>query len=236
MDAALQNALSAVSLPDDAAAQRWFQVVCAAFQSLDQRDWDDFTSELGRQAGDTGVDSQIVDQFTQAMSSNDPSPLDTIGQMSAYGDQLLGLYRQVMNPGGQQGAQGSAASSADTDAWNAFLAENGPYWNGDEAAWDQFRTWFVYQAGQQGLTDPASGFIAYVEGQSDKVAAFAAYGVTIARPTAGTADQSTTSAADDASASQPAHTPDASTFPETKPGDSGDWVAYLDAMLTSNGF
>jgi len=87
--------------------------------------------------------------------------------------------------------QDSASAGYDADSWNAFLAENGPRWNGDDAAWEQFRAWFAYQADQAGLADPAAGFLAYVDGEQDKIAAFAAYGVTIASP-AGAGDGTST--------------------------------------------
>ena len=141
---------------------------------------------------------------------------------------------QQTDTSGQRASDGDsdpASTGYDPDAWTAFLNENGPRWNGDDSVWEQFRDWFAYVAGQQGLADPAEGFLTYVEGQQDKVAAFAAYGVTIT-PSTDTGSVGGGAGAD----AEPSQAPDVSTFPETKPGDSGEWVDYLDTMLTSNGF
>jgi hypothetical protein len=174
MDTAVQNAITAVSLPDDTTAQRWFDALCATYQALDQRDWDHFTSELSNQASSAGVDARTVEQFVQQMTDNDSSPLDTIGQLVDLGNQLPALYQQfTATPAGQddqstQDGQGAASTGLDEDAWHTFLGQNGPYWNGDDAVWDQFRTWFAYQAEQQGLTDPANGFLSYVESTASR--------------------------------------------------------------------
>jgi hypothetical protein len=254
MDTAVQNAITAVSLQDDATAQRWFDTVCATYQALDQRDWDHFTPELTNQAASANIDSRTVDQFVRYLSDNDSSPLDTVGQLVDLGTELPALYQRLTaTPTTQQASQptqdaqstqdsqstsstqadqAAASTGYDEGAWHSFLSQNGPFWNGDDAAWGQFRTWFQYQADQQGLTDPATGFLSFVEGQQDKRSAFEQYGVHIAAP-ATNATSANTSAGSGTAAAQ---TPDASTFPVTKPGDSGDWVDYLDAMLKSNGF
>lgn len=232
MDSAVQNAITAVSLADDTTAQRWFDTVCATYQALDQRDWDSFSSALTSQASSAGVDPQTVEQFVQQMSSTDSAPLDTIGSLVDLGSQLPTLYQQLTAPTTSQrdqSAQDSHAATStgyDQSAWQSFLSQNGPYWNGDDTAWEQFRSWFRYQADQQQLTDPAAGFLSYVESQQDKTSAFAQYGIQIMN----SSDTGSTGAG----AAQ--QTPDTSTFPETKLGDSGEWVDYLDTMLRSNGF
>lgn len=236
MDSAVRNAITAVSLADDSTAQRWFDTVCASYQALDQRDWDSFTSALTNLASSAGVDPQTVEQFVQQMSSIDSTPLDTVGRLVDLGSELPTLYQQLTAPTsgrqGQSAQDGQAATPTgyDEGVWQSFLSQNGPYWNGEDTAWDQFRTWFLYQADQQQLTEPAAGFIAYVEGQQDKRSAFAQYGIQIATSTV---DPSDTGSNSDGAAQQ---TPDVSTFPEIRPGDSGEWVDYLDTMLRSNGF
>jgi hypothetical protein len=134
--------------------------------------------------------------------------MDTVGRMVEVADELPVFYRQLV-----EGESGNDAGY-DESAWHAFLTENGVRWDGTDASWDQFTAWFLYEAEQQGLRAPAAGFVGYVAGQSDKVAAFAEYGVTVA-----------------ASENQAAQD-----FPEVKRGDSGEWVEYLDTMLTRHGF
>jgi hypothetical protein len=210
MDAAVAAAITAVPFAEAGQARQWFDVVC---RTRDQcgasADWDRFAAELAERAEAEGIGREIVEQFTEYLSNNDPAPVETIGRMRGLGDDLPRLYHEL-------------ADGYDEAAWQAFLAENGPRWDGDERTWDQFRQWFHYEAGQHGLAVPAGQFIGHVEGQPDKVAVFAQYGVVISAAGAAVADRS------------PA--PDVSSYPELKDGDEGEWVEYLDAMLTSQGF
>jgi hypothetical protein len=213
MDTAVQNAIVAIRLPD-AAAQPWFELICDTYGRLtgpEEHNWDDFVRLLTERAMAASVDHGLVDQFVRRMADIDSAPIDTIGQLVEYGSQLPLLHQELT-------ADAMPAGGYDESAWQGFLGEHGVRWNGEDAAWQQFRTWFLYEAGQRNLTEPATGFITYVESMSDKAAAFAQYGVHIA----GHAPHD--------------QAPDVSAFPETKHGDSGEWVTYLDAMLTSNGF
>lgn len=74
----------------------------------------------------------------------------------------------------------------DEGQWAAFLTANGPVWNGTADTWQQFRDWFAYQAGEQGFGQPATALLDYL-GQfpvTDRISAFARYGVTIPVTTA----------------------------------------------------
>ena len=71
------------------------------------------------------------------------------------------------------------AAVEDIEVWNAYLAENGTRWNGDEAAWAPFREWFLFYAAERGVPGFATAFLDYADGQSDKRAVFAQYGVVI---------------------------------------------------------
>jgi hypothetical protein len=84
--------------------------------------------------------------------------------------------------GQASGADGAAGY--DEQAWQAFLVENGPRWDGTDASWDQFRQWFAYYADQQGFGAPATALLAYLATQpaAERVTTFAQYGVAIARP------------------------------------------------------
>jgi hypothetical protein len=91
-------------------------------------------------------------------------------------DALVSEYRQrLVEPAGEAG---------ENDAWQGFLAEYGPSWNGDEAAWGQFVDWFQHYATENGVGTSAQGFLAGAEGSPDRVAYFAQYGITIERPEA----------------------------------------------------
>lgn len=80
-------------------------------------------------------------------------------------------------------APSTAGPSEDPEAWNRYLAQNGPRWDGAEASWQQFRDWFVYDAAANGVGESAQGFIALAE-RGDKRSVFTDYGVTL--PTAAT--------------------------------------------------
>lgn len=251
MDAAVKAAISAVRL-DDTTAQRWFEHLCATHEA-EREDWSKFAAKLAEGAGQAGVDTRLVEQFVEFMKDNDSTPMDTMGRVVELSTELPAWYHHVIAEA-QPAAQGTATPAAteaaatpeaaggyDESAWHAFLPEFGARWDGTDASWEQFRTWFVYEAGQRGLSKAADGFVAYVAGTSDKVAAFAQYGVRVgAAAQAGAAAQTgaagATAQAGAAQGEQQAAAPDTSKFPEVKHGDSGQWVDYLDAMLTRHGY
>jgi peptidoglycan hydrolase-like protein with peptidoglycan-binding domain len=82
-------------------------------------------------------------------------------------------------PDDQESESESELAGYDPQVWASFLAQNAASWSGEDAAWEAFCIWFAYQAAQQGLAGPAAGFLAYVEGEQDRIAAFAAYGIAI---------------------------------------------------------
>jgi hypothetical protein len=98
------------------------------------------------------------------------------------GQQAGGQQESGQQAGGQQ-------AGYDEQAWQAFLAENGPRWDGTEGSWDQFRQWFAYYAGQQGLGTPATALLDYLATQptAERITTFAQYGVTITAPQAAAA-------------------------------------------------
>jgi hypothetical protein len=235
MDDAMRNAITAVRLDDETTRERWFETMCTTHAKLaeaDDPDWEKFTSSLTEKALSAGISADTVEQFVRHMNDTDMAPLETIAKLRDRATELPALYREhAADTDDQDGTDNAAGADEayDESAWNAFLAEHGAYWNGDDSAWDQFTTWFHYQAEQNNLAKPARDFIGYVESQTDKVAVFAAYGISI--PKSGTGAGET--AQDGAAAHEE---PDLSQFPEVKHGDSGEWVDYLDAMLTRHGF
>jgi hypothetical protein len=98
-------------------------------------------------------------------------------------DQLADLALPIVERAvAQQSAAADGGGGYDEGAWQAFLAQNGPMWVGTEGSWVQFRDWFVYSAGEQGLQQPATDLIGYLDSipANDRVGVFAQYGVTIA--------------------------------------------------------
>lgn len=230
MDAAVSAAISAVYIEDRTTLERWFELVCATYaqqySGSNQPDWSQFCSALTEGAVSAGIDSHIVERFVDHMNANDINPIETIGLLTEVATELPAVYHELAAntaraPTDELVHDGeNPTGEYDESAWNTFLREHGTRWDGTDTSWDQFKTWFLYMAEQHGLTTPAMGFVTYAEGQSDKVAVFAEYGVTINRA-AGTDGQQVL---------------DLQSFPEVKPGDSGEWVEYLDAMLTSHGY
>ncbi|GLZ41608.1 hypothetical protein [Actinokineospora sp. NBRC 105648] len=217
MEAALSSAITAVHHDDAAAAERWFELVRATHDQLaaaGRPEWSEFSTALAENAGSAGVDGQTVEQFVEHMAANDVDPAGTVEQMARLGTDLPAYHAELT------AAAVEPAAADDSAAWAAFLPEHGPRWDGQDASWEQFAAWFRYEADQHGAGTSAAGFIAYAEGQPDKVAVFAQYGVPIAAQPA-----------QDAAAAV-----DVSSFPEVRPGDSGEWVDYLDTLLTSHGF
>jgi hypothetical protein len=90
-------------------------------------------------------------------------------------------YGVTITPAG--GAAGDGAAY-DEQAWQAYLAQNGPQWDGTEESWEQFGQWFAYYAAEQGLTTPATAFLDYLAPQpaAERITTFAQYGVAITPP------------------------------------------------------
>lgn len=100
-------------------------------------------------------------------------------------DFVFQIVQQSADPGPDPGSETEApAGGYDEAAWQQYLAQNGTQWNGTDAGWPQFMEWFRYYADQNGLSEPASGLLNLLNGQSapERIATFAQYGVTIAAP------------------------------------------------------
>jgi hypothetical protein len=287
MDSAVIEAITAVQLDDEGDRQRWFELMCGTYDELvatGALDWGRFTSSLTAGAMSAGLTGELVERFAEFMTAHDPSPLETVGHMHELRHVLSILY-------GQYVAVNVAAGAYDEKAWHGFLAEYGAHWNGDEASWSEFRTWFLYHAAERELADPGQAFVEYVESQSDKRVVFAEYGVD-ATPTgyddtvwnAFLAEHGACWNGEDAaweafrtwflyhaeqqklgdpasgfityaenqhdkravfaqygisvpgvSAEPPSTAVNLSTYPEVRQGDSGEWVHYLNELLTLNG-
>lgn len=228
MDEKVTAAVGAVGLADSE-LQGWFTAICSTYKRAAEEgkaaDWSSLSPVLESDLVSAGMNRDAVAQLIQHLGS-DSSAVDTVRGMADAGpNELVAEYRKLVARGTEQ----SDGGAYDEATWQKFLAENGKLWNGQPEAWDQFRTWFLYQAGQEGLSVPATSFIDYADGQSDKVAAFGQYGVRL--PTQAASTTTTTTTTDESST-----TADTSTYPELTEGATGEWVDYLDQMLKSKGF
>lgn len=170
-----ESAVTAVQFSDLGAAERWFELIGEAYTP--DVSWDDLKSTLIARGG-ASVGSDSAEAFVKHAESLSGDPLDTFRDIAADTSWAFGTYAAAQAAGGE----GDGGAAYDPAAWDAFLAENGPAWDGTEEQWETFVNWFVYQAGEAGVAAPAREFIDYAAAQPDKVAVFAAYGITIAAP------------------------------------------------------
>jgi hypothetical protein len=176
----------------------------AALSPVDQETWSDVVGGVVVTHGDEADWAVAAPALRQAA-------IDAGFTESVVTDLLAAMEPEAEEP--------VEESEAD---WQAFLAANGPMWNGEESSWTQFSEWFAYQATESGVGQLAAAFLAYVRPLPDKVATFAEYGVVIARP-----GQAVETEPEPVSVSA---------YPTVKEGDSGEWVEYLDTMLRTNGY
>lgn len=200
--------MSAAAITVDAAGL-WYGALCATYETSAAK-WDEFAAELRECAGREGFRSEVADGFVDYLGQR-PDPMDTVRKLCENGpDWITAQHLELF----AEAETEPVGEDYDEKVWFAFLAENGTAWNGDEANWTAFTEWFVHEAAQAGLGTPAHEFVTYVMGKPDRIAAFAEFGLTVGAP----AEEQ------------------AGSFPALSEGDSGEWVAYLDQMLTAHGF
>jgi len=108
-------------------------------------------------------------------------PAAALAELCAYGPAAAAARHLELVEAAQAGGE-PAGTDEDEDAWNAYLAQNGPAWDGAEESWPGFRDWFVYYADEAGVSRTAAAFLAYADQAADKRGVFAEYGVGIASP------------------------------------------------------
>jgi hypothetical protein len=128
--------------------------------------WDQFVEWFRYHAEDQGLGSPAT-AFIEYVADES----DKVAVFARYGVELAGADDET--------EAGEETENADPNAWYSFLAEYGPGWNGEEENWEPFKEWFLYYADEHGVETTAAGFLEYAEGESDKVAFFAQYGVTV---------------------------------------------------------
>jgi hypothetical protein len=179
MDPVVSGAITAIGLEDPAQRVRWFELLRNTYHSqaaAGAPDWTIFSPKLEESATSEGFPDSAVGIFIEYLNSYAHSPIAVIAELDQLGDELPNLYNQLA---AEPAAGDGTESGYDEVAWNAFLAENGSHWNGEESAWKPFCEWFRYAAAQLGLAAPADQFLAYVGGQADKVAVFGQYGIAV---------------------------------------------------------
>lgn len=198
----IDQVVSASWHADEAAAYEFFAALheTAALLRADGRTDPD---ALRAALTDAALPAESVDALIDTLEQIG-EPLDEVLEaVVAVGpDDLVGRYNHVLreayaaagndpdggpDPTGEQQSGPEDPVAEDPDAWNAYLAANGPAWDGTEDTWTQFTDWFLYHGAEAGVGQSAQAFIDYVAAEPDKLAAFAAYGVHLAGPEAITA-------------------------------------------------
>lgn len=204
----LSNVVLSVHFFNATEAERWFTLICRLYEDSGfpgEISWDRYRNLLMSTAVSEGFPAEAPDQFARYLESAG-DPLEILTDMHQQGEAILcRMYAEGMTIAGSgedagvpasevgsaegygESATAETRATEDLDAWNSYLATNGPRWNGSEEAWSQFREWFLYYAAQAGVGESAAGFIAYIDTQQDKIAVFSQYGVQIPAPAEETA-------------------------------------------------
>jgi hypothetical protein len=175
--------------PSPHTATRIFEVLITANESAStsSADYRDLVDErLGAENLSNLADT--VHEFllrSGGLNALAPVVQSTVPELTACYDRLVAQHEPVQAGAAPEAADGADPRQGETPDhaggnWNAFLAENGPRWNGTDQAWGPFKEWFLYTAAEHGVTQPAESFLAYVDAQQNKASVFAQYGVTIA--------------------------------------------------------
>lgn len=235
---------AATAVPIDAATERraWFQALCDTYEADPGTTWDEFVQSLTAAAGQSGVSEDVVTEFARVMAEF-PAPLDVLADMHQAGvDALDAAYENatvadesaddgadtvVADGTGEHGAP--AVVETDPAVWQAALTELGARWDREEASWPVFREWFVYETGQRGVGAEGLAFVEYAEA-GDKARVFDEYGIPAPARTDEPAQESTPDTP------ETPETPAVEEFPVVAEGDTGDWVAYADDLLTRAGY
>lgn len=158
------------------------------------KSWQDRRAELLEQLGlrdesQYPAIKELLEKLDQLSDSDRTSTINSDSIETTVKD----LARKHAPATGGQQTEPAVDEGYDEQAWQSFLTQHGPSWNGQAESWNQFTTWFLYNAEQAKVKTPATGLIDYLTGQSpaERIPTFAQYGVTIPQA----ANQSTTQSA-----------------------------------------
>lgn len=150
-----------------------------------QEPWQDRREAFVRQLGALGLsDDPLTAQLMERLDSVSDDERATMLAGREFGLSEAPVEEQASGQPGQAAGGGAAGGPGyDEQAWQAYLAQNGPSWDGSRDSWGQFRQWFLYYADERGLQEPATGLMEYLDGQSadERVSTLAQYGVSIAQ-------------------------------------------------------
>ena len=167
----------------------WLQPALQDMRSGTDRPWEERRARFVEQLGLSGPDqhpvvAELLHRLDELPDQERAATLDSDWpEVTAY--ELLRTL--VTEPDDQD----EAGAHYDDQAWQTFLAANAFAWNGTAGSWAAFGEWFEYHAAEQGLAGPAAALLRSMETQSpdQRVATFASYGVTIAAPATGHAEE-----------------------------------------------
>jgi hypothetical protein len=168
MDAVVVGAVTAA--PIEGAEPLWFTALCELYDSHGADGWYSFQEQLRARAAADAIPDQAVDMFVAYLETYASDPMQVLASLREVGDQLPAWHQELR--------QGQGSQEEPAEVWQAYLAENGPAWDGAEESWQQFREWFAYYAAEQGVGASAEGFLQLAEA-GDKHLVFAQYGVAV---------------------------------------------------------
>lgn len=177
MDDHIIAALTELGFPTREYAEAWHTHLLEIRQTHPpESDWETFSAELTRRSTDLGLTEDRVGAFLDQLTTTG-DPAATIEVVCAEPEQVAALAPAGPDP--EAAGYSEDAAAYDQDAWFAFLAEEGPRWDGYMDSWPVFRDWFVYTAAERGFGQPARQLAEYVESAPSPWQAMAEYGVPI---------------------------------------------------------
>ena len=175
MDSVLTDSLAVLRDSEPSDPRLFFAALGEVLEHIGEgADFDTFRTAFTDRASRDGF-AESGELFVRYLESTGGA--ETVRKLAEEGmDNLVVEYERRT---GIPDSGGAASGAYDESVWTAFVAEFGPGWNGAVDTWDAFRTWFLYHAGERGVAAPATDFLDHAENESDRVAFFAVYGVTI---------------------------------------------------------
>ncbi|MFC4854578.1 hypothetical protein [Actinophytocola glycyrrhizae] len=190
MDSVLTDSLTVLCDSGLSDPRLFFTAVGEVHEELDRAgagaDFDAFRSALADRASRDGF-AEAAERFTRYLEANGGTEI--VRRLAEERvDDLVAEYERVLAETGDAAGPAAPGGGYDESVWTAFVAEYGASWNGEMETWDAFRTWFLYHAEERGVVAPATDFLDYAEGESDRAAFFARYGVVVEAADAASAD------------------------------------------------
>lgn len=163
---------------------QFLESIVPALESLagSQEPWEARRDAFVGQLGELGLsDHPVAARLVERLDAVSDDERATMLASREFGiAEVPGQEQDPLQPAAASAEQPGEAGY-DEQAWQAYLAENGPAWDGATDSWDQFVQWFSYHAAEGGLRQPATALMDYLDGQSasERVSTFAQYGVSI---------------------------------------------------------